>query len=137
MAGAISEKDTDFADEPVPAEARTAWPPLFFATIGMATALIYMQLTSIIALTYGSKIALLAIAYSTLISGVMAWVIASIAVRTGCGTNLLARHILGYRGGSVFSIGLGVNALLFFVLEANIMATSISHVYCCLEQWIV
>ncbi|GHA02232.1 purine-cytosine permease family protein [Novosphingobium arvoryzae] len=137
MAGAISEKDTDFADEPVPAEARTAWPPLFFATIGMATALIYMQLTSIIALTYGSKIALLAIAYSTLISGVMAWVIASIAVRTGCGTNLLARHILGYRGGSVFSIGLGVNALLFFVLEANIMATSISHVYSGLEKWIV
>jgi len=137
MAGAISEKDTDFADEPVPAEARTAWPPLFFATIGMATALIYMQLTSIIALTYGSKIALLAIAYSTLISGVMAWVIASIAVRTGCGTNLLARHILGYRGGSVFSIGLGINALLFFVLEANIMATSVSHVYSGLDKWLV
>ncbi len=125
MAGATSSDDEDFAAEPVPASVRANWPGIFFAAVGMATALIYMQVTSIVTLEFGSSIAFLAIAYATIVSSFIAYLISSTSILTGMGTNLLARMVLGYRGAALFSLIFGFTTLIFFVAEATIMGAAL------------
>lgn len=124
MAGGV---DSDYATAPVPGESRGSWTTPFFAALGMATALIYMQLASVISLQYGVTTALLAVAYSTVASCSVAMVIARTAVRTGYGINLMARAVLGSRGSILFSLLFGFTTLVYFAVEANIMGAAIGE----------
>jgi purine-cytosine permease-like protein len=124
MAASISDED-DFAAEPVPDAARTSWPPIFFATLGIATSLFNMQIFSLITASFGGAVAVCSIIYAGIVSMVLGRIVASNAIRTGFGLNLFARRVLGYRGASLFSLPFGIATLVLFGAEANIMASSI------------
>jgi len=135
MAGAV--QDDDYAADPVPDSARVAWPMPFFASMGVATALFFMQVTSIIVLRYGSRTALIAIAYGFVVAGLVSFAVSRYAIRSGLGTNLLARQVLGFRGASLFSLIYGMNSFVYFAVEAIIMGSSLKGVLPGVPQWIV
>ncbi|MBB6123678.1 purine-cytosine permease family protein [Sphingobium subterraneum] len=126
MAGG-SGNDEDYATSPVPFYGRGSWTTPFFAALGMATALIYMQLASVVTLQYGLVTAVLTVAYSTAASCGVAMVIACAAIRTGFGINLMARAVLGARGSVLFSLLFGFTTLVYFAVEANIMGAAIGE----------
>ena len=124
-----AQYDEDYATEAVPDDKRIAWHLAFFAEMGIATALFFMQVTSILTTRYGSMIALIAIAYASIASAVVGFAIVRVSIRTGYGMNLLARHVLGYRGAFLFSLIFGMNSIIYFVAEAVIMGSSLSQMF--------
>lgn len=47
------ERKEDHALEPVPQEYRRRWPGIMNVALGVATAMVFMQMGSLMALTYG------------------------------------------------------------------------------------
>lgn len=137
MTAEVSPEADDFAAEPVPDEARVRWPSIFFAIIGIGTALFFMQVTSIIAMKFGSAVALCAIAYASIVTAPLGFLAARISIRTGFGVSLLARLILGYRGAAFFSLLFGVTTFIYFAAEASIMGAALEGVSGGLPSWII
>jgi purine-cytosine permease-like protein len=135
MAGSV--QDDDYAADPVPDSARVDWPMPFFASMGVATALFFMQVTSIIVLRYGSRTAFIAIVYGFIVAGLVSFAVSRYAIKSGLGTNLLARQVLGFRGASLFSLIYGMNSFVYFAVEAIIMGSSLKGVLPGVPQWIV
>lgn len=134
MAGSADEDD--FATVPVPDEARSGWPPMYFAVMGIATALFNMQIIATITLSYGTTIALWTIVYAVVVGGLFGSAIVRSAINTGFGISLLARRVLGYRGASLFSMMAAFTGFTFFCAEADIMAASLKGVTGSLPDWI-
>ncbi len=124
-----SERKEDHALEPVPAEFRRRWPGIMNVALGVATAMVFMQMGSLMALTYGSMNALLAEIYATLIAGTFGVAIAYGAARTGLNANLMARGAgYGSVGASLTSLIYALNFVMYFAIEGSIMAAAI-HAY--------
>lgn len=126
---AAASGDDDCATVPVPASGRVGWTTPFFAALGMATALIYMQISAVITLQYGVGTALLTVGYSTITACAIAMVIARAAQTTGFGMNLMAKVLLGRRGSFLFSLLFGVTTLVYFIIEAHIMGAAIGEIF--------
>ncbi|WP_428377904.1 purine-cytosine permease family protein [Lichenicoccus sp.] len=88
-----------------------------------------MQVTSILTLRFGSRVALVAIVYASIASAIVGLGIVRISVRTGYGMNLLARRVLGFRGAFLFSLMFGVNSVIYFAAEATIMGSSLRQLF--------
>src|SRR3546814_15900852 len=86
-----------------------------------------VQIGSMVALRYGSTVALCTIAYASGMSALLGWLLAGKAVQTGFGISLFARWVLGYRGAALFSLMFGAVCVIFFGIEAMIMAASITE----------
>ena len=125
---AAAALDSDYATDPVPDDKRIAWPLVFFAEMGVATALFFMQISSIVALRYGSRVAIIAIVYASIASSLVGFRICKVSATTGYGMNLLARRALGYRGAMLFSLIFGVNSVIYFGAEASIMGASLKPI---------
>lgn len=127
-----SEKEVqkeDFALEKVPQEYRRNWFGTMNVTVGVATALLFMQTGSLMALTYGSMNALLAIIYATVVSGALGIGIAYQSAKTGLNVNLMARGGgYGYIGASITSLIYAVNFIMYYAIEGSIMAAGV-HAY--------
>ncbi|MHB1683554.1 MAG: purine-cytosine permease family protein [Bacilli bacterium] len=132
MAGKLfdkSERKEDHALEPVPMEFRRRWPGIMNVALGVATAMVFMQMGSLMALTYGSMNAFLAEVYATIIAGVFGVAIAYGAARTGLNANLMARGAgYGSVGASLTSLIYALNFVMYFAIEGSIMAAAI-HAY--------
>src|SRR3546814_2706100 len=100
---------------------------MFFAIIGIATSLLSVQIVSMFALRYGSTVALCTIAYASGMSSLLGWLLAGKALQTGFVISLFARWVLGCRGAALFSQMFGAVCVIFFGIEAMIMAASITE----------
>src|SRR3546814_20617183 len=60
-------------------------------------------------------------------SALLGWLLAGKAVQTGFGISLFALWVLGYRGAALFSLMFGAVCVIFFGIEAMIMAASITE----------
>ncbi len=129
--------DEDFAADPVPVDKRMGWPLVFSAELGIATALYFLQLTSIITLSYGSRVALIAVGYASIVACVVGYGMTRLAIQTGFGTNVFARRVLGYRGAVFYSLISAANSFVYFAAEATIMGASIKQLLPTLPLWIV
>lgn len=127
-----SEKEVqkeDFALEKVPQEYRRNWFGNMNVAVGVATALIFMQMGSVMAVTYGSVNALLAILYATIVAGALGIGIAYQAAKSGLSVNLMARGGgYGYIGASITSLIYAINFVIYYAIEGSIMATGV-HAY--------
>lgn len=109
---------------------------MFFALLGIATALFNMQIISMVTINYGVMVAFCAVAYSCVVSAVFGRVLASNAIRSGFGLNLFARRLFGFRGASIFSFAFGLVSLVFFGAEAGIMAASAMSMAPAVPVWV-
>lgn len=123
------ERTEDYALEQVPKEARRPWPGIMNVALGVATAMVFMQMGSMMALAYGSMNALLAEIYATIVAGIFGVAIAYGAARTGLNANLIARGAgYGSVGASLTSLIYALNFIMYFAIEGSIMAAAI-HAY--------
>jgi purine-cytosine permease-like protein len=126
--------DDDFATIPVPLDRRISWKLVFSAELGIATALLYMQITSALAVRFGTATALVGIAYATIMSAILGFAIARLSIRNGLGCNLFARFVLGRKGSALFSLIYGGNAFVYFAFEATIMGSSVKALFPSLDM---
>jgi purine-cytosine permease-like protein len=128
MNSKIKEKD-DFALEAVPEQYRMSWPSILNVTMGIAGAMVFMQVSGQMALTYGSMNAILAIIYATMTNGILATIFAYFAAKTGLNSNLMARGTgYGFVGAALTSLIYASNFIVLASIEGSIMAHAI-HAY--------
>jgi purine-cytosine permease-like protein len=126
---AASDAREDYALTPVPADARLAWPSILNVTIGIAGAMIFLQVSGQMALTYGTVNALAASAYATLATGALAVCFAYFAATTGLNSNLMARGAgYGFVGAALTSLIYASNFIVLAAIEGSIIAQAI-HAY--------
>jgi purine-cytosine permease-like protein len=128
MPGSLTTDD-DYAATAVPDEARTGWFSIFSATLGIATALFFAQIASILTLKFGVTYALIGLAYGYFVSATIGALLVNRSIETGFGINLWARTVFGYRGAGFFSLIYGVACLTYFVAEASIMGASLRSLF--------
>ncbi|MFC4766196.1 purine-cytosine permease family protein [Effusibacillus consociatus] len=123
------EKKEDYALEKVPPHYRMNWWSITNVTLGVATAMIFMQMGSLMALSFGSVNALLAEIYATVMAGALGIGIAYYAAKSGLNTNLMARGGgFGYIGASITSFIYAINFIMYCAIEGAIMASAV-HEY--------
>jgi purine-cytosine permease-like protein len=139
MAGGISNnaETDDFSLEPVPVESRRSWGSLFNALCGMATAMFFMQVGSIMGINYGITNAVIALIYATILGGALGYLISYISAKTGMSSHLLGRSGFGFLGVACFSLIYGANSLMYFSIEGSIMATSVHAYLPSIPLWIL
>ncbi len=124
-----TEKKEDYALERVPEHWKMGWLSITNVILGVATAMVFMQMGSLLALTVGSVNALLAEIYSTVMAGILGIAIAYYAAKSGLSTNLMARGGgFGYIGASITSLIYALNFVMYCGIEGAIMAAAV-HEY--------
>jgi purine-cytosine permease-like protein len=128
-AGNKSEQKEDYALSKVPFHWRMSWPSISNVTIGVVTAMFFMQISGQMALAYGSVNAIIAGIIATVITGLMAMGIAYFSAKAGLNANLMARGAgYGFVGSALTSLIYAVNFIAFCGIEGSIMANAI-HAY--------
>ncbi|KZR58684.1 purine-cytosine permease family protein [Pseudobacillus badius] len=124
------EKKDDFSLEKVPMEGRTmGWMSITNVTLGVATAMLFIQMGSLMAISFGAVNALLAEIYATIVAGVVGMGICFYAAKSGLNVNLMARGGgFGYFGASITSLIYALNFIMYCAIEGSIMAAAV-HEY--------
>lgn len=132
-------KKDDFSLEKVPLEGRTlSWVSITNVTLGVATAMIFMQMGSLMAISFGSVNALLAEIYATVVAGVLGIGICFIAAKSGLNVNLLARGGgFGYIGASITSLIYALNFIMYCGIEGSIMAYAVHEYLPSIPAWVL
>ncbi|OUM88815.1 MAG: permease [Bacillus thermozeamaize] len=131
------ERKEDYALEKVPQHYRMNWWSITNVAIGVATALVFMQMGSLMAVSYGSVNALLAEIYATVITGVLGIVIAYFAAKSGLNVNLMARGGgYGYIGASITSFIYAINFIMYCAIEGAIMAGAVYEYLPQIPLWV-
>ncbi|MGG1658232.1 purine-cytosine permease family protein [Brevibacillus sp. NRS-1366] len=133
-----NEKKEDYALEKVPANYRLKWWSITNVTLGVATAMVFMQMGSMMALSFGSVNALLAEVYATVVAGVLGIIIAYYSAKSGLNTNLLARGGgFGYIGASLTSFIYAINFIMYCAIEGAIMASAVHEYLQVVPLWLL
>ncbi|WP_203364582.1 cytosine permease [Bacillus sp. REN10] len=124
------EKKDDFALEKVPVEGRSmSWLSITNVTLGVATAMLFIQMGSLMAIQFGAVNALIAEVYATIVAGVLGIGICYYAAKSGLNVNLMARGGgFGYFGASITSLIYATNFIMYCAIEGSIMAAAV-HEY--------
>lgn len=131
-----NEKKEDYALEKVPEHWKMGWLSITNVTLGVATAMVFMQMGSLMALSYGSINALLAEIYATVIAGILGVGIAYYAAKSGLNTNLMARGGgFGYIGASITSFIYAINFIMYCAIEGAIMASAVHEYLKAVPLW--
>lgn len=130
------EKKEDYALEKVPEHYRMNWWSITNVTLGVATAMVFMQMGSLMALSFGSVNALLAEIYATIVAGILGTGIAYFAAKSGLNTNLMARGGgFGYIGASITSFIYAINFIMYCAIEGAIMASAVHEYVQAIPVW--
>ncbi|WP_221567807.1 cytosine permease [Alkalihalobacillus sp. TS-13] len=132
------EKKEDYALEKVPKHYRMGWWSVTNVALGVATAMVFMQMGSLMAVSYGAMNALIAEIYATVIAGVLGIGIAYLAAKHGMNVNLLARGGgFGYIGASITSFIYAINFIMYCAIEGSIMAFAVYEYVQVIPIWIL
>src|SRR5690625_6064618 len=89
----------DYSLERVPRSKRNmGWISITNITFGIATAIFYFQLGSVMALQFGAVNAMISAGYAIVVAGIMGTVIAYLSAKSGMNVNLMSRGGFGYIG---------------------------------------
>ncbi|WP_431029643.1 purine-cytosine permease family protein [Lysinibacillus sp. LZ02] len=134
-----NEKRDDFALEKVPRNGRSmSWASITNITLGVATAMLFIQMGSLMAVSFGAMNALLAAIYATVIGGTIGVGISYLAAKTGLNVNLLARGGgFGYLGASITSLIYALNFIMYCGIEGAIMAYAVHEYVQFIPVWVL
>lgn len=132
------EMKEDYALRKVPQHWRWPWYSIMNVALGVATAMVFMQMGSLMAVSYGSVNAILAEIYATVVGGILGMAIAYSAAKTGLNVNLMARGAgLGFTGSSITSFIYAINFIMYAAIEGSIMAYAINAYIPALPVWLL
>lgn len=135
----IETTESDHSLSKVPYnERKMGWLSITNITFGIATAIFYFQIGSVMALQFGAINALISAAYAIIVAGVMGTVIVYLSARSGMNVNLMSRGGgFGYIGASLTSLIYASNFIMYCALEGMILVFAIHEFFPVIPVWLL
>ncbi|WP_225229787.1 purine-cytosine permease family protein [Sporosarcina quadrami] len=129
----------DYSLDRVPLNERNkSWLSITNITFGIATAIFYFQMGSVMALKFGAINAMISSAYAIIVAGMLGTVIAYLSAKSGMNVNLLSRGGgFGYIGSSLTSLIYASNFIMYCAFEGLILVSAVHHFFPTLPKWVL
>ncbi|MDN7246296.1 purine-cytosine permease family protein [Planococcus shenhongbingii] len=128
----------DYSLDKIPREYRSmGWLSITNITFGIATAIFYFQMGSVMALQFGAANALISAAYAIIAAGIVGSFIVYLSAKSGMNVNLLSRGGFGYIGASLTSLIYASNFIMYCAFEGMILVSAIHAYFPVIPQWIL
>ncbi|SFD41287.1 Purine-cytosine permease [Lentibacillus persicus] len=133
------ETDTDYSLDRVPRSKRNmGWLSITNITFGIATAIFYFQMGSVMALQFGAINAIISAVYAIVVAGILGTFIAYLSAKSGMNVNLLSRGGgFGYVGASLTSFIYATNFIMYCALEGLILVAAVHHFFPVIPEWVL
>lgn len=127
----------DYSLDRVPrAQRNMGWLSITNITFGIATAIFYFQMGSVMALQFGAMNAIISAIYAIIVAGILGTFIAYLSAKSGMNVNLLSRGGgFGYIGASLTSFIYATNFIMYCALEGMILVTAVHEFFPAIPQW--
>lgn len=131
--------DHDYSLDRVPREKRNmGWISITNITFGIATAIFYFQMGSVMALSFGAINAIISAIYAIVVAGILGTFIAYLSAKSGMNVNLLSRGGgFGYIGASLTSFIYATNFIMYCALEGLILVAAVHEFFPVIPQWVL
>ena len=135
----IESSESDHSLSKVPYnERKMGWLSITNITFGIATAIFYFQIGSVMALQFGAINALISAAYAIIVAGVLGTVIVYLSARSGMNVNLMSRGGgFGYIGASLTSLIYASNFIMYCALEGMILVYAVHEFFPVIPVWLL
>ena len=129
----------DYSLDRVPREERKAgWLSITNITFGIATAIFYFQMGSVMALNWGAPNALISAGYAIIVAGILGTVIVYLSAKSGMNVNLMSRGGgFGYIGASLTSLIYASNFILYCAFEGLILVSAVHYFIPNFPKWVL
>lgn len=133
------EHEDDYSLDKVPYEERKmGWFSITNITFGIATAIFYFQLGSVMALQFGAINALISAGYAIIVAGIMGTIISYLSARSGMNVNLMSRGGgFGYIGASLTSLIYASNFIMYCAFEGMILVYAVHEFFPAIPIWLL
>ncbi|MFJ7972944.1 purine-cytosine permease family protein [Psychrobacillus sp. NPDC096389] len=131
------EMKDDYSLDRVPRDQRKmGWFSITNITFGIATAIFYFQMGSVMALQFGAINAIISSIYAIIVAGILGTFIAYLSAKSGMNVNLLSRGGgFGYIGASLTSFIYATNFIMYCAFEGLILVSAIHTFFPALPEW--
>lgn len=128
----------DYSLDRVPRGKRNmGWLSITNITFGIATAIFYFQMGSVMALQFGAVNALISAVYAIIVAGILGTFIAYLSAKSGMNVNLLSRGGgFGYIGASLTSFIYATNFIMYCALEGLILVAAFHAFFPSVPEWV-
>ncbi|WP_172373339.1 purine-cytosine permease family protein [Sporosarcina jiandibaonis] len=132
------ETQDDYSLDRVPRSKRTmGWISITNITFGIATAIFYFQMGSVMALQFGAINAIISSIYAIIVAGILGTFIAYFSAKSGMNVNLLSRGGgFGYIGASLTSFIYATNFIMYCAFEGLILVSAVHAFFPQIPQWV-
>ena len=132
------ETTGDFTFDRVPREERKmGWVSITNITFGIATAIFYFQMGSVMALQFGAANAIISAVYAIIVAGILGSIIVYLSAKSGMNVNLLSRGGFGYIGASLTSLIYASNFIMYCAFEGMILVAAIHAYFPAIPVWLL
>ncbi|MER2030890.1 MAG: cytosine permease [Solibacillus sp.] len=132
------EATSDYTFDRVPREERKmGWLSITNITFGIATAIFYFQMGSVMALQFGAVNALISAGYAIIVAGILGSIIVYLSAKSGMNVNLLSRGGFGYIGASLTSLIYASNFIMYCAFEGMILVAAIHAYFPAIPIWLL
>ncbi|MET7761400.1 hypothetical protein [Streptomyces sp. NPDC005336] len=114
----------DYTQHVVPRSWRMSPLPLASAWWALASAMFWLILGALVALTVGTVDAIIGMVLSVIAYGAVNYVLSAYAARTGTTVNLFSRGLFGYAGGVLAPLLVAVISIYFATFEGSVIAVA-------------
>lgn len=132
------ESTGDYTFDRVPREERKmGWLSITNITFGIATAIFYFQMGSVMALQFGAANAIISAIYAILVAGILGTIIVYLSAKSGMNVNLLSRGGFGYIGASLTSLIYASNFIMYCAFEGMILVAAVHAYFPAVPMWLL
>ncbi|MBS4204461.1 purine-cytosine permease family protein [Lederbergia citrea] len=127
----------DFSLDRVPRQKRNmGWLSITNITFGIATAIFYFQMGSVMALQFGAINAIISSIYAIIVAGILGTFIAYFSAKSGMNVNLMSRGGgFGYIGASLTSFIYATNFIMYCAFEGLILVYAVHTFFPAIPAW--
>jgi purine-cytosine permease-like protein len=119
----------DYSTHIMPRSWRSGRGSLAMAWGGLFSAIFWLYIAAIVAVTVGTANALIGIILSVLAYGAMAYMLTRYASKHGLTVALLSRRLFGYFGAALAPLIFGATAIYYAVFEGSIVASALQNYF--------
>lgn len=113
------------------------WLGITNITFGIATAIFYFQMGSVMPLQFGTVNALISSLYAIIVAGILGTFIVYLSAKSGMNVNLLSRGGFGYIGAGLTSLIYASNFIMYCAFEGMILVAAIHAFFPAIPVWLL
>src|SRR5690625_1348959 len=133
----VNNSGEDYSLDKVPRDKRNmGWLSITNITFGIATAIFYFQMGSVMALQFGAINAMISAVYAIIVAGILGTFIAYLSAKSGMNVNLLSRGGgFGYIGASLTSFIYATNFIMYCALDVLFLVAAVHEFFPAIPEW--